>query len=73
MLAEELGVFQLPSLSMSNIREMLKAVLPLKQLSREEAIQLVVNHLVNRSHSTSCRLKVQHRISSQMNHQGREP
>jgi len=69
MLLEELGAFQLPALSMSNVREMLKAVLPLKQLSCEEATQLVVNHLVNRSHSTSCRLKILHRI----NHQSREP
>jgi SRSO17 transposase len=69
MLSEELGVNQLPALSMSNIREMLKAVLPLKQLSKAEAIQVVVNHLVNRSHSTSCRLKV----PPKMNHQSREP
>ena len=69
MLLEELGVSQLPALSMSNVREMLKAVLPLKQLSPEEATQLVINHLVNRSHSTSCRVKAQNR----MNHQSREP
>jgi SRSO17 transposase len=69
MLLKELGVSQLPALSMSNVREMLKAVLPLKQLSPEEATQLVVNHLVNRSNSTSCRLKAQDR----MNHQSREP
>lgn len=64
-LARQLKVTVLPALSMSNIREMLKAVLPLKQLSPEEATQLVVKHLVNRSRSTSCRLKVQHRIQHQ--------
>jgi SRSO17 transposase len=68
-LTEELGVCKLPALSMSNVREMLKAVLPLPQLSIEEAIQMVVNHLVNRSHSTSCRLKAKHNMS----HQSREP
>jgi len=56
-LAHELEVAVLPALSMANIREMLKAVLPLKQLSPEEAVQLVIKHLVNRSHSTSSRLK----------------
>ena len=57
----ELELTVLPGLSMSNIREMLKAVFPLKQLSPEESRQLVVKHLVNRSHSTSCRLKAQQR------------
>ncbi len=69
MLSEELGIPQLPGLSMSNVREMLKAVLPLKQLSPEEATQLVVKHLVNRSHSTRCRLMAQ----CKMSHQSREP
>ena len=67
-LAYELEVAVLPSLSMSNVREMLKAVMPLKQLSPEEATQLVIKHLVNRSNSTSCRLKAQHKVYSQ-NHE----
>jgi len=58
-LFHQLEVAVLPGLSMSNIREMLKAVLPLKQLSPEEATELVMKHLVNRSRSTSCRLKAQ--------------
>lgn len=56
-LSEELEVVVLPSLSMANVRELLKAVLPLKQLSPEEATRLVVKHLVNRSLSTPSRLK----------------
>ena len=47
----------LPSLSMANIRELLKAVLPLKQLSPTLARRLVVKHLVARSRSISSRLK----------------
>ena len=66
LLADELGVVEF-YLSMSNVREMLKAVMPLKQLSPEEAVQLVIKHLVNRSHSTSCRLKAQHRVYNQTN------
>ncbi len=60
-LTRQLEVAVLPALSMANIRELLKAVMPLKQLSPEEATQLVISHLVNRSRSTSCRLKAQGR------------
>lgn len=67
LLADELGVVELPSLSMSNVREILKAVMPLKQLSPEEATKLVIKHLVNRSHSTNCRLKAQYRVYNQIN------
>ena len=58
-LVEELEVDMLPTLSVANVRELLRAVLPLKQLSPAEATRLVVKHLVNRSRSTSCRLKKQ--------------
>lgn len=68
-LVHQLEVAVLPALSMANIRELLKAVIPLKQLSPEEATQLVINHLVNRSRSTSCRLKAQRRT----HHQSRDP
>lgn len=58
-LVDDLQVVILPTLSMANIRELLKAVLPLKQLSPEQARRLVIKHLVNRSRSTRCRLKAQ--------------
>ena len=45
-LIEQLQVQVLPALSMANVREMLRAVLPLEQLSPEEATRLVVEHLV---------------------------
>lgn len=51
----------LPALSMANIRELLKAVLPLKQLSPAQARRLVIKHLINRSRSTRSRLKAQQR------------
>ena len=56
-LIHQLEVEVLPLLSMSNVREMLKAVLPLDQLSPEQATNLVIKHLVNRAHSTRSRLK----------------
>jgi SRSO17 transposase len=48
-----------PALSMVNIQELLKAVLPLKQLSPDQAQRLVIKHLVNRTRSTRTRLKRQ--------------
>jgi SRSO17 transposase len=56
-LIRQLEVEVLPALSMANVREMLKAVLPLDQLSPEQATHVVVQHLVNRSHSTRSRIK----------------
>jgi len=56
-LSKELGVDQLPALSTANIRELLRAVIPLPQLSREAATDLVVEHLVNRARSRKSRLK----------------
>jgi len=60
-LARQLELEVLPALSMANVREMLQAVMPLKQLSPEQATRLVVKHLVNRSRSTRSRLKAQRR------------
>lgn len=60
-LAHQLEVEVLPALSTANIREMLKAVLPLPQLSPEEARAQVIKHLVNRSRSTASRLRRRHR------------
>lgn len=60
-LVHQMEVAMLPALSMANVREMLQAVLPLNQLSPQQAIDLVIKHLVNRSRSTSSRLKAQQR------------
>ena len=60
-LAHQLEVEVLPALSTANVREMLKAVLPLPQLSPQEARVQVVKHLVNRSRSTASRLRRRHR------------
>lgn len=59
VLAEELEVERLPSLSMANIRELLRAVLPMKRLSPDQAISLVIQHLTDRAQSTQCRLRAQ--------------
>jgi len=63
-LAQQLELDALPALSVANVRELLQAVLPLPQLSPEQAIHLVVKHLVNRSRSTRSRLRAQRRARS---------
>ncbi|MEW6207793.1 MAG: IS701 family transposase [Acidobacteriota bacterium] len=56
-LKQELGTSELPALSTANIRELLKAVMPLPQLSVEAATKLVVDRLVNRARSRKSRMK----------------
>ena len=48
----------LPALSVANVRTMLRAALPLPQLSITEAANLVVKHLDNRTRSRKSRLPV---------------
>jgi SRSO17 transposase len=47
----------LPQLSMSNICTLLRAILPLRQLSTQQAVSLVLQHLDNRIRSRRSRLK----------------
>ena len=56
-LLEKYEVEVLPQLSVGNVRELLRAALPLPQLSSEDAAQLVVTHLVNRTRSRKSRLR----------------
>jgi SRSO17 transposase len=46
----------LPLLSVGNVRELLRAAMPLPQLSPQQAAALVVEHLVNRTRSRKSRL-----------------
>lgn len=56
-LGEEFGVPALPTLSVSNVRVLLQAVMPLPELSRADAVQLVTQHLRGRTRSTRSRSK----------------
>jgi hypothetical protein len=56
-LAVEYEVDALPNLSVANVRELLRASMPLPQLSPEDAASLVVTHLVNRTRSRKSRLR----------------
>lgn len=52
---EELDIPSLPDLSLSNVKELLRAVFPLPQLSKEEAVEKVVQILWKRAKSTESR------------------
>lgn len=58
-LAREMEVELLPALSTANVRELLQAVLPLPELTVEQAMERVVEHLINRARSTRSRLRQQ--------------
>jgi SRSO17 transposase len=47
----------LPKLSVANVRELLRASMPLPRLSPDQAASLVVSHLVNRTNSRKSRLR----------------
>lgn len=47
----------LPALSVANVRELLRATMPLPQLSLQQAAELVIKHLDNRSRSRKSRLR----------------
>jgi SRSO17 transposase len=47
----------LPQLSMANVCELLRAALPLRQLSTQQAAALVIQHLDNRTRSRRSRLR----------------
>jgi len=62
-LLEQYEIDVLPMLSVGNVRELLRAAMPLPQLSTQEASALVIEHLVNRTRSRKSRLrKYQERV-----------
>jgi SRSO17 transposase len=58
-LLEQYEIDVLPMLSVGNVRELLRAAMPLPQLSTQEAAALVVEHLTNRTRSRRSRLRKQ--------------
>jgi SRSO17 transposase len=56
-LLDQYDVDVLPNISVANVRELLRASMPLPQLSPEEAADLVIDHLVNRTRSRKSRLR----------------
>ena len=60
-LLEQLEVDVLPALSTANVRALLRAAMPLPQLTQELATALVIKHLVNRTRSRKSRMKTKHK------------
>ena len=58
-LAQQFELEVLPALSTANVRDMLQAVLPVPQLTPQQARAVVATHLVNRARSTASRLRTQ--------------
>jgi SRSO17 transposase len=56
-LLAQYDVDALPKLSVANVRELLRAAMPLPQLTPEDAATLVINHLVSRTRSRKSRLR----------------
>lgn len=66
-LLAQLEVDVLPQLSVGNVRELLRAALPLPLLSSQQAADLVVSHLLNRTRSRKSRLrKAKHKAPNEM-------
>jgi SRSO17 transposase len=58
-LVDDLATDRLPTLSVANVRAMLRAAMPLPDLTADRAAALVVEHLVNRARSRRSRRKRQ--------------
>ena len=69
-LYHELEIDLLPALSAANVRVLLRAAMPLPQLSLQEAAELVVEHLINRTRSRKSRMK---KKSHRRAHRSRDP
>jgi predicted Co/Zn/Cd cation transporter (cation efflux family) len=56
---QEVETDVLPALSVANVRTLLRAVMPLRQMSEAQATDVVIEHLLNRIRSRKSRLKKQ--------------
>jgi SRSO17 transposase len=56
---KELGIERLPDLSLANVKELMRSVMPLPQLSKEQARNKIIQTLFNRTQSTASRRRKQ--------------
>jgi SRSO17 transposase len=56
---EELGIERLPDLSLANVKELMRSVMPLPRLTKKEARKKIINTLFDRSLSTASRRRKQ--------------
>ena len=56
-LARQFDIDVLPIFSVANVRSLLRAVMPLSQLTTVQAVDKVIEHLINRTSSRKSRMK----------------
>jgi len=63
---QETGLKRLPDLSLANVKELIRSVMPLPRLTKKQAREKIIQTLFDRSRSTASRLrkqKLKHAIS----------
>jgi len=63
-LVAELGVNRLPDLSLANVKELIRAVMPLPSLTKEQATQKVVTTLFLRAKDTASKIRKAQNVTS---------
>ena len=56
-LARQFDIDILPMLSVANVRSLLRTVMPLSELTTEQAVDEIIEHLINRTRSRKSRMK----------------
>lgn len=56
---KQLGIERLPDLSLANVKELMRSVMPLPQLTKEQTREKIIQTLFNRSQSTASRRRKQ--------------
>ncbi|HFA48363.1 MAG TPA: transposase [Bacteroidetes bacterium] len=64
---EELGIERLPDISLANVKELMRSVMPLPRLTRKEARKKIVQILFDRSKSTASRRRKQRKNQKEKN------
>ena len=64
---EELGIERLPDLSLANVKELMRSVMPLPRLTKKETRTKIINTLFKRSQSTASRRRKQRKRKKRKN------
>lgn len=59
IVGQETGLERLPDLSLANVKELMRSVMPLPRLTKEQARQKIIQTLFDRTRSTASRLRKQ--------------
>lgn len=64
---KELGIERLPDLSLANVKELMRSVMPLPRLTKKETRTKIINTLFKRSKSTASRRRKQRKNKKRKN------